>query len=103
MTEDVLKLRLFPCSLKEKAKMWLNKLSSNSIHSWEDMQRKFITKYFPPEKVNERRTALMTFREDQDELFHEAWERFKKFELGCPNYGQSQDMLMSLFYQGLSS
>ena len=103
MTEDSLKLRLFPCSLKEKAKMWLNKLPSNSIRSWEDMQRKFIMKYFPPQKANARRTELMTFKEEHDELFHETWERFKDLELGCPNHGQSQDMLMSLFYQGLTS
>ncbi|XP_050369085.1 uncharacterized protein LOC126787211 [Argentina anserina] len=103
MTEEALKLRLFPCSLKEKAKMWLNKLPSNSIGSWEDMQKKFIMKYFPPQKANARRTELMTFKEEQDELFHETWERFKDLELGCPNHGQSQDMLMSLFYQGLTS
>ena len=96
MTEDTMKLRLFPCSLKDKAKMWLNKLPSNSIQTWEEMQKKFSTKYFPPGKANERRTKLMTFREEQDELFHEMWERFKDLEDGCPNHGQSQDMLMNL-------
>ncbi|XP_050378389.1 uncharacterized protein LOC126795629 [Argentina anserina] len=60
-------------------------------------------KYFPPQKANARRTELMTFKEEQDELFHETWERFKDLELGCPNHGQSQYMLMSLFYQGLTS
>ena len=34
-TDDSVRLRLFPFSLKDKAKEWLNSLSPRSITSWE--------------------------------------------------------------------
>ena len=34
VTEDALRMRLFPFSLKEKAKHWLNSLEPNTITSW---------------------------------------------------------------------
>jgi len=33
LTDDALKLRLFPFSLKDRAKQWLNSLEANSILS----------------------------------------------------------------------
>jgi len=33
-SEDALRMRLFPFSLKDKAKFWLNSLETNSITSW---------------------------------------------------------------------
>ncbi len=43
-TDDALKLRLFPFSLKDRAKQWLNSLEANSIRSWDQMQQEFLKK-----------------------------------------------------------
>ena len=41
LTDDALKLRLFPFSLKNKAKYWLHSLGANTITTWAQMQQVF--------------------------------------------------------------
>ena len=50
--DENVKFRLFPFSLKDKARSWFNILSANSITSWEQMVIKFLNKYFPVYKTN---------------------------------------------------
>ncbi|GKD86106.1 reverse transcriptase domain-containing protein, partial [Tanacetum coccineum] len=45
---DVMRLCLFPYSLTHHATTWFDRLPNNSIHSWEEMATKFLSKYFPP-------------------------------------------------------
>ncbi len=47
---DVVKLKLFPFSLRDRAKIWFSSLPRNSINSWKKCKDAFITKYFPPAK-----------------------------------------------------
>ncbi|GKB96664.1 reverse transcriptase domain-containing protein, partial [Tanacetum coccineum] len=51
VSDDVLRLSLFPYSLTHHAIAWYDRLSRNSIHSFDDMMRKFLSKYFPPSMV----------------------------------------------------
>ena len=47
VTEDALKLRLFPFTLKDKVKMWLKSQPPSSFTIWDDLSKAFIAKYFP--------------------------------------------------------
>ena len=53
VTEEVLRLRLFPMSLSDRAKHCLTSQPLNSITSWNDLVQKFLTKIFPPAKVTQ--------------------------------------------------
>ena len=44
--------RLFPLSLKDKAKTWLNSLRPYSIRNWGDLQSMFLQKFFPTHKTS---------------------------------------------------
>jgi hypothetical protein len=44
---DIVKLKLFPFSLKGKAKDWLFSLPNGSINSWDNLREAFIKKYYP--------------------------------------------------------
>ena len=48
---DIVKLKLFPFSLRDHAKTWFSSLPSNSIDSWNKCKDAFISKYFPPAKI----------------------------------------------------
>ena len=48
---DALKLRLFPFSLRGKAKEWLLALPRGNITSWADCCSKFLSRFFPPAKI----------------------------------------------------
>ncbi|GJS53839.1 hypothetical protein Tco_0627201 [Tanacetum coccineum] len=48
VSDDALRLSLFPYSLTHHVIAWYDRLPRNSIHSFNDMMRKFLSKYFPP-------------------------------------------------------
>ena len=45
---DIVKLKLFMFSLRDRAKVWFSSLPENSIDSWSKCKDAFISKYFPP-------------------------------------------------------
>ena len=49
---DLMRLKLFPFTLKDKAKVWLNSLGSRSIKTWTDLQAEFLKKFFPTHRTN---------------------------------------------------
>ena len=51
VTEEALRLRLFPLSLGDRAKHWLTSQPLDSITSWNDLVKKFLTKFFLPTKI----------------------------------------------------
>ena len=74
--EDALKLRLFPFSVKDKGKQWLNFLPVNSITIWAQLCHAFLTKFYPISKTMEMYNVITNFTMLDGETFHEAWERF---------------------------
>ncbi|KAK5824743.1 hypothetical protein PVK06_019527 [Gossypium arboreum] len=61
VSDDAIRLRLFPFSLRDKAKQWLNSLPQGSITTWEQMAEKFLLKYFPPAKMAKLRNDISSF------------------------------------------
>lgn len=49
--DDVICLKLFFFSLKDKAKLWLLLQLQDSIRTWDDLSKKFFAKFFPPTKT----------------------------------------------------
>lgn len=45
---NIVKLKLFPFSLRGGAKIWFQSLPRNSIDSWDKCKDAFIGKYYPP-------------------------------------------------------
>ncbi|CAN6445461.1 unnamed protein product [Victoria cruziana] len=71
--DGALRLRLFPFSLKDRAKDWLKSLPpAVSIETWEDLQREFLKKYFPIGKTNHYRKAIPLFTALEGESFHQV-------------------------------
>ena len=72
VSEDAVKLRLFPFSLRDKAKGWLYPLPASSITTWEEFAQKFLTKFFPMAKTADIRNALTQFAHQTGESLFEA-------------------------------
>src|SRR3954471_22760973 len=58
---DIVKRKLFPFSLRGRAKEWLHSLPKNSIDSWDKCKDAFIGKYYPPAKIIQLRSNIMNF------------------------------------------
>ncbi|XP_048421217.1 uncharacterized protein LOC125468803 [Pyrus x bretschneideri] len=103
VTDEAVKLRLFPFSLKDKAKTWLKSFPPNSITTWNDLASKLLQKFFLPSKTAKLRNDIMTFAQFHGEPFYESWERFRDLLLKCPHHGLLEWLQLQNFYQGLST
>ena len=86
---DIVKLKLFPFSLHDHAKIWFSSLPRNSIDSWGKCKDAFITKYFPPAKIISPRKQIMNFKQLEHEHVSQSWERMKLMIRNCPTNGLS--------------
>ncbi|CAL8089735.1 unnamed protein product [Prunus armeniaca] len=101
LDDEQTKMRLFPFSLKDKAKSWLYSLPNASIHTWEELSNKFLQKFFPAQKTNKIRKEILGFTQKEGEAFHECWERYKEMISSCPHHNIESWMQMQSFYEGL--
>ncbi|KAL4342509.1 hypothetical protein GQ457_08G024560 [Hibiscus cannabinus] len=101
--EDVLKLKLFPYSLRDRARMWLNSASPGSLQSWADLCRSFLLRYNPPNMNARFRNEIISFRQADDESMYEAWDRYKELFQKCPMHGFNDWMQVEIFYQGVNT
>ncbi|CAL2280276.1 unnamed protein product [Prunus armeniaca] len=103
VSQEIVRLRLFPFTLKDKAKSWFTSLPAGSITSWEELAQKFMLKFFPVTKTLLLRKEITNFEQKPQESFHECWERFCDLLQQCPHHGVETWMQMQIFYQGLTS
>ncbi|KAF7820643.1 uncharacterized protein G2W53_026098 [Senna tora] len=103
VSDDAIRLRLFPFSLRDKTKVWLQSLLEGSITTWEELAQQFLTKYFPPGKTAKMRNDITSFVLLDNESLYEAWERFKELLRKCPHHGLPKWLQVQTFYNGLSS
>src|SRR4051812_27278090 len=99
---DIVKLKLFPLSLRGRAKEWLQSLPKNNIDSWSKCKDAFIGKYYPPAKIIQLRSNIMNFRQLDNEHVAQAWERMKTLVKNCPTHGMTTWMVIQTFYTGLN-
>ncbi|GJT68119.1 hypothetical protein Tco_1019599 [Tanacetum coccineum] len=76
---DALRLYLFPYSLTHNDTTWFDHLPKNSIHTFEEMASKFLSKYFPP-----------------------SMECYKLSIDQCPNHNMLSVTQIDTFYNGLT-
>ncbi|GKF53162.1 reverse transcriptase domain-containing protein [Tanacetum coccineum] len=67
ITDDALRLYLFPYSLTHHAIAWFDRLLKNLIHTFPKMASKFLLKYFPPSMVTKLSNDISNFRQLPDE------------------------------------
>ena len=99
---DLLKLKAFPLTLKDKAKIWLNSLRPRIIRNWAKLQAEFLKKFFNTTKTNSLKRQIYTYSAYDNEKFYQCWERFMETISACPHYGFGTWMLVNHFYDGMS-
>ena len=101
VTEEALRLRLFPLSLGDRAKHWLTSQPPDSITTWNDLVQKFLTKFFLPGKIAQLVQEINTFGQLEGESLAEAWDRFHELLRKCPHHRLTRWMQVHTFYNGL--
>lgn len=85
ITNDAIRLRLFPFSLQDRAKDWLESISSESIATGDALAQTFLSNFFLSSKTSKLRTEIGTFRQIDGEQFFETWEHYKNWENPNPD------------------
>ena len=99
---ELLKLKAFPLTLKDKAKFWLNALRPRTIRNWGELQAEFLKKFFSAHKTNNLKRQIYTFAAHDGERFYQCWEIFMETISACPHHGFDTWMLVNHFYDGMS-
>ena len=102
MDNDIVKLKLFPFSLRDRAKTWFSSLPKNSINSWNKCKDSFFSKYFCPAKIISLRNDIMNFKQLDHEHVAQSWERMKLMIRNCPTHVLNLWMIIQIFYAGLN-
>src|SRR3954466_13461114 len=84
---DIIELKLFPFSLRGRAKDFLLSFPRNSIDSWVKCKDDFIGKYYPPAKIISLRSDIMKFRQFDNDHVAQSLERIKSLVKNCPTHG----------------
>ncbi|GJY85495.1 reverse transcriptase domain-containing protein [Tanacetum coccineum] len=84
------------------ATAWFDRLLKNSIHTFQEMASKFLSKYFPPSIVTKLRNDISNFRQLPDESLFEGWERYMLLIDRCPNHNMLPVTQIDTFYNGLT-
>ena len=58
---EVIKLHLFPFSLRDIAATWYGLLPYGSVDTWEELVEAFLGRFFPPSLTTESRREIIVF------------------------------------------
>ena len=83
---EVIKLQLFPFSLRDISTIWFESLPYGSVNTWEELVEAYLGRFFPPSLTSERR-EIIVFKQREDESLYTAWERYKRLLKRCPMHG----------------
>ena len=70
---DTMKMKLFPATLRDRAKDWFLKLGKE-FSNWTEMEEEFLRKYYSVGKTTSVRKSIREFTQGMSENFYEAWE-----------------------------
>ena len=99
---EVIKLHLFPFSLRDTAATWYESLPYGSVDTWEELVEAYLGRFFPPSLTSERRREIIVFQQGEDESLYIAWERFKRLLKRCPMHGIDLKIQMDIVYHALN-
>ena len=97
-TVDLMRLKLFPFTLKDKTKILLNSPRPRNIQNWTEMQAEFLKKFFSTHRTNSLKRQISTFSANENEKFYACWERYMEVLNSCPYHGFDTWLLVSYFY-----
>ena len=60
---EVIKMQFFSFSLRDVAATWFDSLSVGSVNTWEELVEAYMSRFFPPTLIAERRVEIIVFKQ----------------------------------------
>ena len=99
---EVIKLQLFPFSLRDIAATWFDSLPYGLANTWEELVEAYLGRFFPSSLTFERRKEISVFNQGEDKSLYTTWERFKRLLKRCPMHGIDLKTQMDIFYHSMN-
>ena len=99
---EVIKLQLFPFSLRDIVPTWFDSLPYGSVNTWEELVEAYLGIFFPPSLTSERRKEISVFNQGEDGSLYTTWERFKRLLKRCLMHGIDLKTQMDIFYHSMN-
>ncbi|GKC03459.1 hypothetical protein Tco_0995069 [Tanacetum coccineum] len=71
VSHDAVMLRVFPFTLTEAAKRWVDILTLGAVDTWDLLQKAFIQRYCPPSKTAKQLEDIHNFNQEGDESLYQ--------------------------------
>ncbi|GJR81918.1 reverse transcriptase domain-containing protein [Tanacetum coccineum] len=101
VSSDQVMLMAFSFTLKEKARLWINRLSAGSITTWDLLKNAFLSRYRLFSQIIRQTKAIRNFGQECNEPLHLAWKRFNDLLYNCPENKINEHEQLQIFYQGM--
>ena len=62
----MIKLQLFPFSLRDVAATWFESLPVGSVSNWEELVEAYMRKFFPSALTSKRRGEIIVYKQGED-------------------------------------
>ncbi|CAM8928949.1 unnamed protein product [Rhodiola kirilowii] len=95
------KLKAFYFSLIDAANDWFLSLPSGSIQTWDQMQKRFLNKYYPSGRAMQVRRQFQDLRQGPNETMYEYVEKFQALEQSCGNLELPKKLIVEYMLEGL--
>ena len=99
---DVIKLQLFPLSLRDIAASLFESLPYGLVNNWQELVEAYLYRFFPHALTSERRGEIIAFKRKEGEFLYNAWERYKQLLRRCPMHGIEHMIQMDIFYHAMN-
>ncbi|CAM9002580.1 unnamed protein product [Rhodiola kirilowii] len=98
---EIFKLKAFYFSLTDAAADWFLSLPPDSIYTWDQMQKQFVSKYYPAGRAAQVRKQLQELKQGPDETMYEYVEKFLALEKSCCNLELPEKVIVEYMLDGL--
>jgi hypothetical protein len=94
--------KLFPLSLKDKAREWYKLLDDPHHLDWKELESLFYSKFYPSSEIHKDRNYIYNFHPHDGESIAQAWGRLKSLMLKFPIHELPSNIVINNFYARLS-
>ena len=102
MSDETLRWKLFPFSLKGRANRWYKLTIGSRQEDWEALCSSFCLQFFPISRVVKLYLEVLSFKQKKKESLGMAWECFNTLINTGPNLTIQDPILLQHFYMGLN-
>ena len=95
---EVIKLQLFPFSLRDVSATWFESLLIGLVNNWEELVEAYMSRFFPHALTSESKGEITVFKQGDDECLYNAYERYKILLKRCPMHGKDLTTHRVIFY-----